>query len=134
MAPSKGHGPERNHTNTMKTCIFCLIREIIFCKYNHKSQNCCGGDKCLEKRRKGYQATVKKEKYHKDVKVRERANRQRRARRRATACPLMPRILKKCIDETKRVIEPAIECADKSTQVLVKQIFAAMEKALEVAL
>lgn len=66
--------------------------------------------------------------------MREHANRQRRARRRATAYPLMPRILKKCEDEVKRIIEPVVEGADEYTQTLVRKIFAAIENALEVAL
>jgi hypothetical protein len=118
----------------MKICFFCCEREIPYCKYNHTRQNCCGMDECLEKRRKGYQATVRDEEYHKQPEVRERANRQRRARRRAAAYPLMPCILRKCSDKVKRIIEPLSGGADIVLQTIIAKVVAVIRNALDLAL
>lgn len=115
----------------MKICQFCCKREIPFCKYNYSRQNCCGEDECLEKRRKGYQATVRENEYHKRPEVRERANRQRRARRRTAAHPLLPRILKRCAAEVKRIIEPLADSVGASLLVLVNKAIAIIMGALE---
>lgn len=118
----------------MKICFFCCIREIPYCKHNHTRQNCCGEDVCLEERRKGYQATVKEKGYHKQPEVRERANRQRRARRRSAAYPLMPRILRKCSDMVKRIIEPLSGEIGILFQTIVAKVVAVVANALELAL
>jgi hypothetical protein len=111
----------------MKICFFCCEREIPYCKYNHPRQNCCGEEECLEKRRRGYRETEKAKiaMMTDEVKAerRDRANLLRRKRRRTARLPMLPRIIKACVDDIKRITEPLQTMLQDVVNQLIRRVF-----------